>query len=61
MQYQVGDLMDFKEDDPVYEKLVIAQEMALKDSGIFPVGVWTGQEHGSELIAIAYERELFTK
>ncbi len=64
MTYQVGLLLDFKEDDPTYDDLDTAQQAALRwaECEIEPaIGIWTGQDDGSELVAIVYQRGLFTK
>jgi hypothetical protein len=61
--YQVGELINRKTNDPEFTTLQDATATALRDSDIDPFtvyGVWTGQDHGSELVAIAYQGTLFT-
>lgn len=62
--FQVGDLMCIDPADPEIPSERDAITLALKessrdDSKVF--AVWTGQEHGSELIALAYQGDVFTK
>ena len=63
MPYQVGDLQFYTQDDPTFETRVEAETDALKKAltDMSPVGVWTSQEEGSELVSIAHEGELFRK
>lgn len=66
MRYQVGHLKDIKNDDPVFDTLELAAQDAMLKSQpnrIWdgePYGVWTSQDDGCELVAIAYEGVLFT-
>jgi hypothetical protein len=60
---QVGALLTLDEADPELPSLQDATAIALRESDVdqnTPYGVWTGQEHGSELVAIAYQGYLFT-
>lgn len=60
--YQVGELLSIDNADPELPSLQEATALALRESDIdqkVPFGVWTGQEHGSELVAIAYQGYLF--
>jgi hypothetical protein len=62
MTYQVGKLLQLDEADPELPSLQDATAAALRESDIdhaMPYGVWTGQDHGSELVAIAYQGYLF--
>lgn len=64
ISYQVGDLFDFQDSDPEFEDWQAACAHALKlsdESDEVYIGVWTGQDDGSELKAIAYLGELFVK
>ena len=60
--YQVGSLIMFKPDDPeiedYWEAIERAEALSI-DDGLY--GVWKGQMEGSELLAIAYSREIFIK
>ena len=62
MPYQVGNLEAVQEDDPVFEDLVEAQNVALDRSQYRECaqGIWTSQQEGSEIVAIAYQGSLFT-
>lgn len=58
MKWQVGDLVDFKDDDPVFDDKQDAVDYAQKKSeenyeDLF--GLWTSEDDGSELLAIFYE------
>lgn len=60
--YQVGALINWKTSDSELPTLQDATAIALRDSDVdqnAPYGVWTGQDHGSELVAIAYQGTLF--
>lgn len=60
--YQVGHLTNIDDADPELGSEQSAIELALSEStrdDSNPYGVWTGQEHGSELVAIAYQGQLF--
>lgn len=60
--YQVGSLQFFKPDDPEFESyadaLNEAVNLSIDDTAY---GVWTGQQEGSELLAIVYGGEIFEK
>lgn len=61
--YQVGALLSIGLTDPELPSLQDATAIALRDSDVDqrqPFGVWTGQNHGSELVAIAYQGCLFS-
>jgi hypothetical protein len=61
--YQVGRLLAVDEADPELPSLHDATSAALRESDIdqsTPYGVWTGQDHGSELVAIAYQGDLYS-
>lgn len=55
MTYQVGDLIDFKDDDPEFksysEALDHAETLTIEDNESY-FGVWTTQDDGGDLIAI---------
>ncbi|MDH0342025.1 hypothetical protein [Chromobacterium haemolyticum] len=60
--YQVGQLTMIDEADPELPNEQAAIELAIAESerdDKSPFGVWTGQSHGSELVAIAYQGQLF--
>jgi len=62
--YQVGHLLNIDPADPELDDEHKAKELAMAESErehTSAFGVWTGQDHGSELIAIAYQGELFRK
>ena len=62
MTYQVGALLKLDQADPELSSEQDATSLALRESDVdqnTPFGVWTGQEHGSELLAIAYQGTLF--
>jgi hypothetical protein len=66
--YQVGELMNFKDDDLIVNNYQGAILFALKEDkrrstkwNNVPIGVWTDQENGSVLMAIVYEGQVFTK
>lgn len=64
MKYQVGDLIDFEEDDPVFDtrEEAINRAYELSDENYeTPFGIWTGQDDGSELVAIAFAGEIYQK
>ncbi|WP_199033342.1 hypothetical protein [Ralstonia sp. ASV6] len=64
MTYQVGNLLAFDPADPELDDEGQAMALAVSESDRDrerAFAVWTGQEHGSELIAIAYQGELFRK
>lgn len=60
--WQVGELTRLDVADPELPSNEAAIEMARTESARNEdrvYGVWTGQEHGSELVAIAYQNEVF--
>lgn len=64
MTYQVGDLMNFGDNDPVFDTLQAAADHARKlseDEYESTFGLWTGQEDGSELLAIFHAGEGYWK
>lgn len=61
--YQVGALLDFRGTDIEVAGLPEAHIEADRLMGLDwdrPVGVWTGQQHGSELVEIWYQGMQFT-
>jgi hypothetical protein len=64
LTYQVGHLNLPSFDDPEIEvaEQAMAHAVALSETRRnCTIAVWTGQEHGSELVAIAFQGELFRK
>ncbi|CAB3754320.1 hypothetical protein [Paraburkholderia humisilvae] len=62
--FQVGELTNFDPADPEIAEEQGAIALALRESRQYEsriFAVWTGQDHGSELIAIAYQGEIFKK
>lgn len=62
LTYQVGALLNLDPADPELPCLQDATAIALRESDTdqrIPFGVWTGQDHGSELVAIAFQGYLF--
>ncbi len=62
--YQVGRLIEIDAADPKLSDETAALKLAVSESirdETTAFGVWTGQDHGSELVAIAYMGELFRK
>lgn len=62
LTYQVGALLDFRGTDIEVAGLPAAQMEADRLMGLDwaqPVGIWTGQAHGSELVEIWYQGEQF--
>jgi len=60
--WQVGELTRLDVADPELSSKEAAIEMARTESERNEdrvYGVWTGQDHGSELVAIAYQGEVF--
>lgn len=58
LTYQVGALLDFRSSDIEVDGLQVAhlRAGALMDADWeTPVGIWTGQAHGSELVEIWYQ------
>ena len=63
MSYQVGDLIDFKDNDPVFDDATIAINEALAKSREFEeeyFGVWDMDNDG-HLIAIAHQGWLYNE
>lgn len=64
MNYQIGDLTNIKDDDPVVSTIQAAYDRAYQmcdESDELIVGVWELDENGdAELIAIAFQHEVFT-
>jgi hypothetical protein len=62
MTYQVGKLQYFQKGDPEYNEFEKAIKHALENSKDGEVwAVWTGQKEGSDLKAIIYGGEVFSK
>ncbi len=62
MNYQISVLNDYKDDDPTFEDYGKAKEAAIRMSYCdSPIGVWTGQDYGSEPLAIVFMQEVFEK
>jgi hypothetical protein len=62
MAYQVGALLDFRSTDIEVDGLPTAHLRAkaqMDTDWETPVGVWTGQAHGSELVEIWYQGRQF--
>lgn len=62
MEYQVGDLLHYEKDDPLFNTLEAAIKHAVQQSyndGLW--GIWTDQGSGSELLVIVYMQEVFHK
>lgn len=60
--YQVGKLLFWTINDPEISSMQEATEVALRESESDqnnPFGIWTGQSHGSELVAIAYQGNIY--
>lgn len=55
MRYQPGELVNPKEDDPTFNTYSEAFKHVQSKSDLSPQGIWTGQEDGSELVAIIWE------
>ena len=62
MPYQIGDLEDFQEADPEFEDNQEAIRQAIERSRYRDCaqGVWTSQAEGSDVVAIAYQGDLFS-
>lgn len=62
MAYQVGRLLDIDPADPGIadesQALRVARDESSRNADT-PFGVWTGQDDGSELVAIAYQGQVF--
>jgi len=60
--YQVGRLLDYKDDDPTFDDLEEAECYALDNeiNAEYPIGVWTGQDEGSELVSIVFQYKIFS-
>ena len=64
MKYQVGDLTAFMDNDPEFDTREAAFDYAATYSDDHyedVLGIWTSQDDGSELIAIAHNGELFRR
>jgi hypothetical protein len=64
--YQVGDLHHYGKDDPVFDNWDDAVKHAFTEitgNGYLDIaaGIWSGQDEGSELLAIVYQGEVFKK
>jgi len=61
MAFQVGDLDNIQDDDPVFESQHKAKNAAAERSRYRDCaqGIWTSQAEGSEIIAIAYQGGLY--
>lgn len=61
MGYQVGHLVHYQSDDPVFDNLESAERFALEASAgtDMPYGIWSTQEEGSEIIEIVYQGNFF--
>jgi hypothetical protein len=64
MKYQIGELLTPKSDDQEITELDEAEKMALAVSNLGynrVQGIWTSQENGGHLVAIAFDGEVFYK
>ena len=63
MKYQVGDLINYQPDDPTFETFDDALAYAKKEFEFVdqPVGIWTDEDSGGELVSIYYSGKLFTE
>jgi hypothetical protein len=63
MKYQAGDLIYYEDDDPIFDTREEAEAYVEKHFQFLdrPGAVWTDQDDGSELLAIYYGGEWFTK
>ncbi len=63
MSYRVGRLERFREDDPLFDTYDRAVKFAKQHHKYddFAIAIWTGPNGDSDLIAIYYGGELFTK
>lgn len=64
MTYQVGDIQSIKDEDPMFTSEEAAYKHAfalLEGSDEVFIGIWTGQDEGSELLAIIYCGEAYCK
>jgi len=65
--YQVGFLVGFSDEDPEFGSMeeAIAHAEGLEESVLETerrqVGIWSGQEEGSELLMICHEGEWFRR
>ena len=62
IKFQVGHLTKIDPADPQLDSEAAAIDLAISESrrdDSSPYGIWTGQEDGSELVAIAYQGQLF--
>lgn len=61
-KYQVGHLTRIDQADPELASETAAIQLAISESRrdeTSPYGIWTGQDFGSELVALAYQGQLF--
>lgn len=61
--YQVGKLKGFSEDDPVFQSWndAYANAKNLENDTSEIVGIWSGQDENSNLLAIIREGEIFVR
>ncbi len=62
IKYQVGHLTKIDPANPELSSGTAAIELAISESRrdqTSPYGIWTGQDSGSELVAMAYQGQLF--
>lgn len=59
--YQVGHLIHYQPDDPTFETLEEAEQYVIREFKYsdWPYGIWTGQDEGSELVAIYHDQKFF--
>lgn len=60
--YQIGDLQDFRGTDIEVSDLPSAHieaQRLMQLAWETPIGIWTGQQHGSELVEIWYQGQQF--
>lgn len=60
MKYQSGNLRSPKQSDPEFDTYSEAFNHIKHESEIDAQGLWTGQQDGSELIAIVWEGQAYT-
>ena len=61
MRYQSGSLTNPSEDDPEFDTYSEAFNHIALASDKAPQGIWTGQNFGSELVAIVWEGMAYTQ
>lgn len=61
--FQVGLLINYKKDDPTFNTIgeCVKHAKSIDPERRKLIGIWTGQNAGSELIGICYEGEYFKK